>query len=491
VAGLAWSGAWRASFDGTGAGARLDLGLRGMSATAGPGQPVDGPHAFIGVTAAEPGAVANAFAAWIAGRRGGRPFPSYVTYNPWFAFGTHIDDGLMRQQIDGFAAVGGELFQLDAGWYPPVSPGDRFDFTAGLGSWDLDRSRFPQGLGALSDHAHGRGLRFGVWVEPERVDVATVGRGRGADARFLAMQNGQIQPGRPNSQAREGQICLADAEAWQWVRDRLFAFLDESRPDYVKIDLNGFLVCTREDHGHPADGGNFAHTQGYYRLLAALRGRYPRLLVENVSGGARRLDAELLTLADAQWMDDRTTPSARVRHHYELLAAVAPASALLSYLMPHDDEPVAGATDLAALARSRMPGVFGLTVDFRALTSDDTAGLTRQIADFKQLRALRGAPFSVTLTPPVGVNGGGTPWDVVQQVNPTTGVAVVYGFRNPGGGRTIRVVLRHLRAEATYRVRAFDRGVLGTANGADLMARGLDLDVSPGSASAVYVLEPQ
>jgi alpha-galactosidase len=491
VAGLAWSGAWRASFDGTAAGVRLDTGLRGMSATAAPGRPVEGPHAFIGVTAADPGAVAQAVAAWIAGRRQGRPFPSFVTYNPWFAFGTFIDDALIRQQIDGFAGVGGELFELDAGWYPPIAATDRFDFTAGLGSWDVDASRFPQGLGALSDHAHARGLRFGVWVEPERVDLATVGRGRGASARFLATQQGQIQPGRPNAQAREGQICLADDEAWRWVRDRLFTFLDEARADYVKIDLNGFLVCTRDDHGHPSDGGNFAHTQGYYRLFAALRARYPALLIENVAGGARRLDAETLTLADAQWMDDRTTPAARVRHHYELLTAVAPASALLSYLMPHQDEPVTGAVDLPLLARSRMPGVLGLTVDFRSLTSDDLGALSRQIADYKQLRGLRGSPYSIALTAPVGVDGRGPAWDVVQQVNPATGGAVVHAYRNAGGARSVRVVLRQLRADGAYRIRTLEGGVIGTAGGADLMTRGLDIDASRGSASAVYVLEPQ
>lgn len=491
LAGLAWSGAWRATLDGTSAGVRLDLGLRSMSAVARPGTPVEGPHAFIGVTDDEPGAEAEAFAAWIAARRGRRPFPSLVTFNTWFQFGTYIDDALIRQQIDGFAAIGGELFQLDAGWYPPVNAADRYDFTAGLGSWDLDGARFPRGLGTLGDYARSRGLRYGVWVEPERVDLATVGRGRGANARYLASNNGLLQPGRPNNQAREGQICLADAEAWTWVRDRLFTFLDEARPDYLKIDLNGYLVCTRDDHGHPVDGGNFAHTHGYYRLLTALRERYPALLVENVSGGARRLDAELLTRADVQWVDDRTAPAARVRHHYEQLTAVAPASTLLSYILTHPDEPVTGASDLALLARSRMPGVLGLTIDFRGLPQADADGLARQIADYKQLRALRGTPFSITLTDPVRVDGGGPGWDVIEQVNPVSGVAAVFAFRNAGGTRSVRVVPRQLRADASYRIRGFESGVLGTASGADLMSRGLDIDVSPRSSSQIYLLEPQ
>jgi alpha-galactosidase len=492
VLGLAWSGGWRAWLDGTAAGTQVRLGLPDMSVVVRPGQPLEFPHAFVGVTAAGAGAGAEAaaFAAWIASRRHGRPFPSLATYNTWFTFGTHIDADLVRRQMDAFAAIGGELFQLDAGWYPPLDAGDRFDFGAGLGSWQVDRERFPQGLGALSDHAHERGLKFAVWVEPERVDMATVGRPGQAREEYLAQQHGHYQPGRDNAAASHGQICLGDEQAWQWVRDRLFAFLDEARPDYLKIDLNGWLVCTRPEHDHTGDGGNFAHTQGLYRLLAALRERYPGMAIENCSGGARRLDAEMLTRTDANWMDDRTAPASRVRHHLQLLSAVVPPQALLSYLMGSEDESLTDPRDLALLARSRMPGVFGLTVDFRDVGADLSRALAAQIDSYKQLRALRGAPFAAALTAPVGVNGDGPGWDVVEQVNPSSGVATVFAFRNSGGDRRLRVRLAHLRPDATYHVRSLDRGSIGRFAGADLMTDGVDLEAS-GSAAQVLIVEPR
>ena len=238
----------------------------------------------------------------------------------------------------------------------------------------------------LSDHAHRRGLKFAVWVEPERVDMATVGRPGQARERFLAQEHGQYQPGHDNAAATAAQICLADEEAWQWVRDRLFAFLDEARPDYLKIDLNGWLICTRTDHDHTADGGNFAHVHGLYRLLAALRERYPQMAIENCAGGARRLDAEMLTRTDAHWMDDRTAPATRVRHHLQVLSAIVPPQALLSYLMGNEDESLTDTRDLALLARSRMPGTFGLTLDFRTIDAGTWRGLAAQIDAYKQLR---------------------------------------------------------------------------------------------------------
>jgi alpha-galactosidase len=491
VTALAWSGTWRATLDGTADGTRVAMGLPGTAILARAGSHVEFPHAVVAVTGTGPGDLAETVGAWLLSRREGRRFPALATYNTWFTFGTEINDALMRREMLSFAAIGGELFQLDAGWYPAVDARDRFDFTAGLGSWRVDDDRFPDGLGVLSDHAHELGLKFGVWVEPERVDMAMVGRPGLAATRMLAQADGAYQPGRDNAAADHAQICLGDDEAWTWVRDRLVAFLDEARPDYVKFDLNGWVVCTRDDHAHGRDGGNFAHVTGLYRLIDALRARYPNVLLENVSGGARRLDPELLTRMDVTWMDDRSAPAARVRHHVEELTRVLPPAALLSYVMTHPDEPMMESDDLKLLARSRMPGVMGLTVDFRGMSEGDHNRLAAQIDQFTGLRGLRGQAFSALLTDPVGVDGGGPGWDVLQQVNPQSGVATLYAFRNANSDRRVRVTLVHLRPETTYRIRSLDRGALGTAGGDDLMTRGFDIDASDASASQVFVFEPQ
>ncbi len=491
VTALAWSGTWRATLDGSADGTRVALGLPDTSIVATAGSHVEFPHAVVAVTGTGPGDLAETVAAWLHTRRGGRPFPALATYNTWFTFGTEISDALIRREMASFAAIGGELFRLDAGWYPAVDARDRFDFTAGLGSWRVDEERFPDGLGVLSDHAHDLGLKFGVWVEPERVDMAMVGRPGLVDRRMLAQADGAYQPGRDNAEADHAQICLGDGEAWTWVRDRLFAFLDEARPDYVKFDLNGWLVCNRDDHDHGRDGGNFAHVSGLYRLIDALRERYPGVLLENVSGGARRLDLEMLTRMDVAWMDDRSAPAARVRHHLEELARVVPPSALLSYVMTHPDEPMMESDDLKLLSRSRMPGVMGLTVDFRGMSEGDHNRLAAQIDQFTGLRALRGQAYSALLTDPVGVDGGGPGWDVLQQTNPRSGVTTVYAFRNAAGERRVRVHLARLRPDATYRIRSLDRGTLGAASGDELMVRGFDIDAADLSASQVFVFEPQ
>ena len=56
----------------------------------------------------------------------------------------------------------------------------------------------------MTDYSHALGMKFGLWVEPERADLATIGE-TGLDETWLATSEGQ-----PVSE-RTGQICLAGA----------------------------------------------------------------------------------------------------------------------------------------------------------------------------------------------------------------------------------------------------------------------------------------
>ena len=61
----------------------------------------------------------------------------------------------------------------------------------------------------------------------------------------------------------------------------------------------------------------------------------PTLLIENCSGGGNRLDLGLMRYTDVGWMDDRTSPSAHVRHNLQGLTTFLPPAYLLSYLIGH------------------------------------------------------------------------------------------------------------------------------------------------------------
>ena len=129
-----------------------------------------------------------------------------------------------------------------------------------------------------------------------------------------------------------------------------------------------------------------------------LRTRYPDLQIENVSGGGNRLDVGMLRYTDVAWMDDRTAPSAHVRHNIEGLSAVFPPAYLLSFVTDHDGEPLHDAPDLSLYFRSRMVGALGLcfrTADFR---EGESASIAHEIAIYKTMRETLSSASGALLT---------------------------------------------------------------------------------------------
>jgi alpha-galactosidase len=403
-----------------------------------------------------------------------------VTYNTWFVYGTTVDEAAMVAEMDRASALGVELFVLDAGWYAGAGATSDFDFEAGLGTWEADPDRFPSGLASLADYAHGVGLRFGIWVEPERVALSTVDRPGLVREPWLATHDGVY------SSPTAAQICLVRPEARQWVLDRLIALIEQVRPDYLKWDNNAWTNCNRTGHGHGPGDGNLQHVQALYGLFDELRARYPNLLIENVSGGGSRIDFGMLAYTDAAWMDDRTSPAEHVRHNIEGLTFAFPPAYLLSFLIDADAEPVAGATDLPLLMRSRGAGVLGLTYRTDLLDDDTATLLTDQIAEYKSYRdtIARANASLLTLQAPYDDSG----WDALEELADDARTALIFAFKSDFSDERLVVRPRGLLLDAVYAVRSIDLGPLGTERGDTLMTDGIELNTSGPSSSHVFVL---
>jgi alpha-galactosidase len=484
--GLAWSGSWSTHFERIGNGLRATVGLPNMSAMVSNGVPFDGPHALVGATRAFPGADTAAIAAALRASRGGRPYPSLTAFNTWFVYGTRISQSLVQQAMFYAERADIELFQVDAGWYPHLPTDDVFNFTSGLGSWTVDEARFPDGLGSLGDYSRLHGMKFGVWVEPERVALTTVNKPGLAKESFLATTDGRYDPGLANNEGVDGQICLGNPEAMEWVWEKIVRFVDAVRPDQLKWDYNRFMICNRPGHGHPVDGGNFAHVRGLYELMRRLRSQYPSLSIENVSGGGRRLDLAMAQLTDMGWMDDRTAPARHVRNNLQGLTKIFPAPYLFSYLINREDEPIKDTSDVSLYGRSRMIGTFGVSVNFDEISSYAFGLLNQQVKQATSLRKIQADAVTITLTPPAIQE---PPWDIVQQISVSTGRGLLFAFETRPGGPT-RARLQRLGRNELYEVQSIDSGVVGRFSGAYLADEGLYIEPNPYSASQVFTIEP-
>ena len=91
-----------------------------------------------------------------------------VLLNNWEATGFDFDFNRIAGLFDPAKEIGAELFLLDDGWFGNKYP--RVNDHAGLGDWQPNRQRLPDGLAPLAAEAVKRGLRFGIWMEPEMVN---------------------------------------------------------------------------------------------------------------------------------------------------------------------------------------------------------------------------------------------------------------------------------------------------------------------------------
>ena len=224
--------------------------------------------------------------------RGERP----VIANTWEA--VYFDQSLERlaELADAAAAIGVERFVLDDGWFTGRRDEDR-----ALGDWTVDASVWPQGLGPLVDHVRGRGMEFGLWVEPEMVSP---------DSETARRHPERVLRGRsaPPPEWRHQQVLdLQDEDAYADLRAALLALLDELDIAYLKWDHNRDLTDVTHD-GRPAVHGQ---TLAAYHLLDELRAAHPSLEIESCSSGGARVDAEVLTRTDRIWPSDTIDPLER------------------------------------------------------------------------------------------------------------------------------------------------------------------------------------
>ena len=131
-----------------------------------------------------------------------------ILLNSWEGLYFNIDEARMIAMMDDISQFGGELFVMDDGWFGNKYP--RKDDTSSLGDWVVDKNKLPNGLDALTKAARERGIKFGIWIEPEMVNtkselferhpewaLQTKGRdlklGRGGTQLVLDMTNPKVQ----------------------------------------------------------------------------------------------------------------------------------------------------------------------------------------------------------------------------------------------------------------------------------------------------------
>jgi len=319
--------------------------------------------------------LAAAFHGYLRSRPAYPRSPRPVNLNVWEAVYFRHDFGKLAALADAAAALGVERFVLDDGWFR----GRRSD-RAGLGDWWVDEQVWPGGLHRLVEYVRGRGMQFGIWIEPEMVNPDSALYRAHPD--WILSAGGRVPP----LQRYQLVLDLTRPEVAGYLLERISELLAEYEISYVKWDCNRDII----DAGSGTRGGAPAahdQAQAVYALLDELRARHPDVEWESCAAGGGRVDLAMLERVQRVWTSDMTDALARQSIQRWTGQLVPP-----EYLGAHVSAPFSHQTGrympMSLRGATALFGHLGIEADITQLGGDDLAELAGWIALYKRHRGL-------------------------------------------------------------------------------------------------------
>jgi len=191
-------------------------------------------------------------------------------------------------EMDTAAALGAEVFFIDAGWYTPLVPGASGvpEWYATVGDWNVDLTRFPQGLGPIRDRAHEKGMRFGLWIDAERI---------GRQSRIAQAHPEWVAVAYDGQQRLGDLLDLTAPGAAEWMESEIARVFTENEVEFFKLDHNTPVT----DHAQTEQTGfteniSWRYYETLYGIYERLRQRFPNVYFQNCAGGGGRTDIGLM-----------------------------------------------------------------------------------------------------------------------------------------------------------------------------------------------------
>lgn len=302
--------------------------------------------------------------------------PRPLVLNTWEAVYFDHDPARLIALAELAASLGIERFVLDDGWFH-----DRRDDTRGLGDWEVDTTVWPDGLGPLAQRVHDLGMQFGLWFEPEMVNLdSDLAR---AHPDWLLHNTAHTESSDHLSWRSQFVLDLAVPEAFAHVRAQISALVAELGVDFIKWDHNRDLVESVHD-GRP---GTHVQTAAAYRLISELKREFPRLEIESCSSGGARADLGILAVTDRVWASDSNDPIER-QNIQRWTGLLLPPELIGGHVGPTVSHSSGRATDLSFRMATSLIGSAGFEWDFAA-TDERERDMIRQFGLlYRELRDL-------------------------------------------------------------------------------------------------------
>jgi alpha-galactosidase len=194
-------------------------------------------------------------------------------------------------------------------------------------------------------------------------------------------------PGRRHTMGRNQFVLdLANPQVQDYIIEAVGRVLDSAPISYVKWDMNR----TMSDAYSPTldEQGRFFHAYilGLYRVLGAIFGPRPHILLESCASGGNRFDLGMLCYSPQVWTSDDTDPVERLAIQGGM-SYLYPPHCMGAHVSQAPHQQTLRNTPLSTRFNVAAFGVLGYELDLKYLTRLEKKEIREQIAWYKAHRA--------------------------------------------------------------------------------------------------------
>lgn len=299
-----------------------------------------------------------------------------IVINNWEATYFNFNAQKLFALADKAAEEGIELFVLDDGWF-----GKRDDDRSSLGDWYVNTNKLTGGLEEIADGIHKRGLKFGLWFEPEMISPdSDLYRAHPDWCLHIA--------GRDKSLGRHQLVLdLSRNEVVDYLTETLSKILSTVAIDYVKWDFNRSQTEVASASATSENQMKTSHKYylGLYKLLENITQKFPEVLFESCSGGGGRFDPAFLYYMPQCWTSDNTDGISRLAIQGGTSIAYPP-SAMSCHVSAVPNHQTGRITALSERGHTAMAGTFGYELDLNRLSQIELSEIKEQVELYKKIR---------------------------------------------------------------------------------------------------------
>jgi len=401
--------------------------------------------------------------------------------NNWEATYFDFNENKLKELLKDTRKLGVELFLLDDGWFANKYP--RNNDQTGLGDWQENKNKLPNGIAALVKEADKNGVKFGIWLEPEMVSPKSELYEKHPD--WVVKQ-----PARAEHYFRNQLVLdLSNPKVQDFVFNTINdLFVKNPGLAYIKWDCNAVIYNAHSAYLSDQSHFYIDYVRGLYSVLKRIREKYPNIPMMLCSGGGGRVDYGALQFFTEYWPSDNTDPLERIFMQWEY-SYFYPAIAGANHVTDWGKQPIKFRVDVA------MMGKLGFDIVVSRLDPKDLAFCQNAIKEYQSFRNIIWQGNQYRLADPREESVAS-----VAYVDKAKANVIVFNYlvnNRYGEGSSSPIRLKGLDPQAVYSIKEISLypGTTSTINsstqlsGDFLMKIGFNPQVRNGRTSVVLKLE--